>query len=379
MIALVNGKFYGTINGIGNEMDDLGLMVDDRRIIGLCHENMIPEDVERVDMEGCIVAPGFIDLLANGAGGGAFGVTADYHDLQRMADTMMAEGTTGFLAAAPSNTLEKYVQIQQVLAEHKDNLPANFLGMHLEGPFLSPEFRGAHREDCVRDCTDNELHALLDKENHFVRLMTVAPERIDAEQLSYLHKQGVKVSFGHSGTDYDTTLRFFENTGCSVTHLYNGMPPMHHRKPGHIPAIFYAKPMTGIIVDGEHVAYPMLRLAYDIMPDSLYLFTDRFTDCPAMGVSHDSEHDYLVRTTPDGKKVMCGSNLSMLKAIRNCVEQLGISLDKALRMASLAPAKVLGIDHEVGLLKEGYLANLVAFDEKWSIKKVMFEGKWLSL
>lgn len=157
------------------------------------------------------------------------------------------------------------------------------------------------------------------------------------------------------------------------------MPPMHHRKPGHIPAIFYAKPMTGIIVDGEHVAYPMLRLAYDIMPDSLYLFTDRFTDCPAMGVSHDSEHDYLVRTTPDGKKVMCGSNLSMLKAIRNCVEQLGISLDKALRMASLAPAKVLGIDHEVGLLKEGYLANLVAFDEKWSIKKVMFEGKWLSL
>lgn len=379
MIALVNGKFYGAANGNGDGKENLALIIEGRRIVGLCSVDKVDKRIPQVDLEGCIVAPGFIDLLANGAGGGAFGVTAQYTDLLLMGKTMMEEGTTGFLAAAPSNILAMYLQMQQVLTNHADQLPCNFLGMHLEGPYLSKEFRGAHPEDCVRNCTDDELHKLLDRENSFVRLMTVAPERINTAQLSYLQNRQVKVSFGHSAADYYTALCFFDETGCSVTHIYNGMPPIHHRKPGHIPAIFYAKPMTGIIVDGEHVAYPMVRLAYDIMPDSLYLFTDRFTECSAMGVSCDPDHGYFVRTTPDGGKVMCGSGLTMLQAVRNSVEHVGISLSEALRMASLEPAKVLGIDNKVGLLKENYLANLVVFDEDWTVNKVMFEGKWISL
>ena len=374
MIALVNGRFFGFDESF-DEQVNRALIIKGKRIVGVCGVEDIPKDIRQVDMEGCIVVPGFIDLLANGAGGGAFGVTASFEDLHRMGKAMLEEGTTGFLAAAPSNRLEMVEQMQMALAVHQTQLPANFLGVHLEGPYLSREFRGAHREDCVRDCTDAELRVMLEKENHFVRLMTVAPERINAAQLSYLKKQGVKVSFGHSGVDYDTALHFFEETGCCVTHLYNGMPPMHHRKPGHIPAIFRAKPMTGIIVDGEHVAYPMVRMAYDMMPDSLYLFTDRFTKCPKMGVTHDDTHDYFVRTTPEGQKVMCGSNLSMLKAVRNCVEHVDIPIHKALKMASFEPAKVLGIDHEVGLLAENHQANLVAFDADWNVKKVMLQGK----
>ena len=95
-----------------------------------------------------------------------------------------------------------------------------------------------------------------------------------------------------------------------------------------------------------------------------------------MGVSHDDAHDYFVRTTPEGQKVMCGSNLSMLKAVRNCVEHLDIPLHKALKMASFEPAKVLGIDHKVGLLAENHQANLVVFDATWNVKKVMFQGKF---
>lgn len=374
MIALVNGRFFG-IDDSFSEQDNMALFIKGKRIAGVCGVEDIPKDIRQVDMEGCIVAPGFIDLLANGAGGGAFGVTASFEDLHRMGKAMLAEGTTGFLAAAPSNRLEMVEQMQMALMVHQAQLPANFLGVHLEGPYLSREYRGAHREDCVRDCTDAELRVMLEKDNHFVRLMTVAPERINAAQLNYLKRQGVTISFGHSGVDYDTALQFFKETGCCVTHLYNGMPPMHHRKPGHIPAIFRAKPMTGIIVDGEHVAYPMVRLAYDIMPDSLYLFTDRFTECPKMGVSHDLEHSYFVRTTPEGKKVMCGSGLTMMAAVKNCMEHLDIPLSKALKMASFVPAKVLGIDHEEGLLAANHLANLVAFDTAWNVKKVMLQGK----
>ena len=374
MIALVNGRFFG-IDDSFSEQGNMALLIRGKRIAGVCRVEDLDKNIRQVDMEGCIVAPGFIDLLANGAGGGAFGVTASFEDLHRMGKAMLAEGTTGFLAAAPSNRLEMVEQMQMALMVHQAQLPVNFLGVHLEGPYLSREYRGAHREDCVRDCTNAELRVMLEKENHFVRMMTVAPERINAAQLNYLKRQGVKISFGHSGVDYDTALQFFKETGCCITHLYNGMPPMHHRKPGHIPAIFRAKPMTGIIVDGEHVAYPMVRLAYDIMPNSLYLFTDRFTDCPAMGVSHDDAHDYFVRTTPEGQKVMCGSNLSMLKAVRNCVEHLDIPLHKALKMASFEPAKVLGIDHKVGLLAENHQANLVVFDATWNVKKVMLQGK----
>ena len=328
-------------------------------------------------MEGCIVSPGFIDLLANGAGEGSFGVTADFGDLKRMGETMMDEGTTGFLAAAPSNTLELYQAMQQRLREHKHELPLNFVGLHLEGPYFSMEHRGAHRADCVRTCEDAELQALFGNNDHFVRMMSVAPEKITEGQVKYMEDKGIRISFAHSAASYEEAIAFLHKPHRSVSHLYNGMPAMHHRKPGHIPAIFHVKPQTGIIVDGVHVAYPMVRMAYEIMPDSLYLFTDRFTKCPAMGVLYDAEHDYCVRLLPEGGSVICGSALSMLKAVKNSVEQVGIPLAEALEMASWRPAKVLGINHQYGKIAQGYVANLVAFDKDWQVTRVMFAGEWV--
>ena len=353
------------------------VIIEDSRILDVCGKDSLPTDVEVVDMEGCYLSPGFIDLLANGAGGGAFGVTADIDDLKRMGQTMMDEGTTGFLAAAPSNTLELYKSMQQSLREHKYEIPQNFMGLHLEGPYFSMEYRGAHREDCVRSCDDAELKDLFDTPDHYIWLMSVAPEKITDAQVKFLEDKGIKISFAHSGVSYKEAISFLQKPHRSVTHLYNGMPAMHHRKPGHIPAIFHVKPLTGIIVDGVHVSYPMVRMAYEIMPESLYLFTDRFTRCPAMGVLYDAEHDYCVRQLPDGGSVICGSALSMLKAVRNSVEQVGIPLREALEMASLRPAKVLGLDNLFGKIEQGYAANLVAFDEDWQVKRVMFAGKWV--
>ena len=378
-IALTNGRICES--GSARVISDVGIVIEGSRIVGVMPLANIPQDIQCVDMEGCIVASGFIDILANGAGGGAFGVSAIFDDLRLMAETMMAEGTTGFLAAAPSNTLPMYLQIQRELQAHQAELPVNFLGMHLEGPYFSMEHRGAHCADCVRDCTDEELKALLDKERHFVRMMSVAPERISDSQVLRLEEKGVRIAFAHSAASYDEALHFLAKPHRSVTHLYNGMPQMHHRKPGHIPAIFRCKPLTGIIVDGVHVCYEMVRMAYDMMHashhHSLYLFTDRFTDWPAMGITYDAEHDYYVRATSDGENIICGSALSMIKAVRNSVEHVGIPMGTALEMASLVPAEVLGIDHLYGKLEGGYVANLVAFDEDWQVKRVMFEGEWV--
>ena len=373
-LALVNARLYGRKSG--DASPHLGVIIEGNRIVAVCDESEIADSIQRVDMQGYNVAPGFIDLLVNGADGGAFGVTADFADLCNMGDTMMREGTTGFLAAAPSNTLPMYLKMQETVQNHLPEIPANFMGMHLEGPYFSMEYRGAHREDCVRDCSDDELEALFGHPSHHVRMMSVSPEKISSKQVEYLEDKGIKVSFAHSAAGYEETLRFLNSPHHSVTHLFNGMPPMHHRKPGHIPAIFRAKPMTGIIVDGVHVSYEMVRMAYEFMPESLYLFTDRFTDCTAMNVSYDNEQDCFVRTAADGRKVICGSALSMMKAVRNCVEHVGISMGKAVQMASYYPAKVLGIDKNVGLLEPGYVANLVVYDDNWQVQRVMMNGTW---
>ena len=374
-IVLVNAHFYGA-KGIAPEAQGLGLVIEEGQIKGFLPESEIPQDVQRIDMQGCCVAPGLIDVLVNGAGGGAFGVTARFSDLQQMGAALMHEGTTGFLAAAPSNTLPMYLEMQGQLQAHEAQLPKNFLGMHLEGPYFSMAYRGAHRADCVRDCTEAELEALLDKDRHFVRMMSVSPERITDEQVEYLEQHGIRVSFAHSAASYDEALRFLAKPHHSVTHLFNGMPPMHHRKPGHIPAIFHLKPLTGLIVDGVHVAYPMVRMAYDIMPQSLYLFTDGFTQCPEMGVDYDEGHTCFVRTTPDGSKVLCGSAISMWQAVCHCVKHVEIPLSEALAMASLRPAQLLGIDHLYGSLDAGHMADLLVFDEDLTLKRVMKEGQW---
>ncbi len=351
-------------------------MIEDNHFVGFECVSQIPQDMPRMDMQGCCVAPGLIDLLVNGAGGGAFGVTVRFADLLQMGATLMHEGTTGFLAAAPSNTLPMYMTMQSELQTHETQLPENFMGMHLEGPYFSMEYRGAHRADCVRDCTDAELKALFEKDRHFVRMMSVSPERITEGQVEYLEQCGVRASFAHSAASYDEALHFLSKPRHSVTHLYNGMPPMHHRKPGHIPAIFRLKPPTGLIVDGVHVAYPMVRMAYDIMPQSVYLFTDAFTQCPEMGVDYDDTHSCFVRTTATGDKVLCGSALSMWQAVRNCVKHVGIPLSEALEMASLRPALLLGLDHLYGSLDAGHMADLLVFDDDLTLKRVMKHGKW---
>ena len=374
--ALVNARFYGSGTASPEERR-WALVIEDNCIAGFLSESEIPQDLPRIDMQGCCVAPGLIDVLVNGSGGGAFGVTGRFADLLQMGEALMHEGTTGFLAAAPSNTLPMYLNMQSELQSLESQLPKNFLGMHLEGPYFSMEYRGAHRADCVRDCTDAELKALFEKERHFVRMMSVSPERITEEQIDYLEQCGVRVSFAHSAASYDEALHFLSKPHHSVTHLFNGMPPMHHRKPGHIPAILHLKPLTGLIVDGVHVAYPMVLMAYDIMPQSLYLFTDAFTQCPEMGVDYDEGHTCFVRTTASGDKVLCGSALSMWQAVLNCVAHVGIPLAEALEMASRRPAQVLSIDHQYGTLEAGYMADLIVFDQNLTLKRVMKQGKWV--
>ena len=207
-------------------------------------------------------------------------------------------------------------------------------------------------------------------------MMTLAPELQDKEVIDYLLEKSIVVAVGHSGANYEEAMNFLAGSRKAVTHLFNGMPQMHHRDPGLIPAIFCEKPYTSIVADGIHVAYPMIRMAKEILGESLYLISDAATPTTGGIYRHILKEDRYVTVNEENKEeVLSGSALTMLKAIQNCVEHVGISLPEAVNMATLYPARVIGGEKKKGLIRPGYEANMVVFDPDYNITRVIYNGR----
>jgi len=200
--------------------------------------------------------------------------------------------------------------------------------------------------------------------------MTIAPELQDREVIDYLHQQGIILASGHSDATYAEAKAFLNNPVRAVTHLFNAMPQMHHRAPGIIPAIFEEKPYTGIVADGVHVDYAMIRLAKRELGDKLYLVTDAVTTSTEGFYHHAFKGDHY-EMQPHG--TLSGSCLTLLKAVQNCVEYADISLAEAINMASLYPALLLG-EAKKGKIEKGYDADMVIFNDQFEVKGTIFKG-----
>jgi N-acetylglucosamine-6-phosphate deacetylase len=192
-------------------------------------------------------------------------------------------------------------------------------------------------------------------------MMTLAPEMQSEEVIDLLNKAGIIISIGHSMANFKEATVFFEKIPAA-THLFNAMPLLHHRQPGLVGAIFSKKPYTSIVADGIHVNFEMIKLAKKILGDKMFLITDAVTACNYGPYQHVFNHDYYVM--PDG--TLSGSALTMLSAIKNCVNYVHIDLDEAIRMATTYPANLINIkNHE---LKNGSVANLVLLDADLKIQ-----------
>jgi N-acetylglucosamine-6-phosphate deacetylase len=204
-----------------------------------------------------------------------------------------------------------------------------------------------------------------------IKMMTIAPELQDDEVLNYLNDQGVILSSGHSNATYQEGKAFLNNPVKAVTHLYNAMPPMHHREPGYIPAIFEERPYTSIVADGVHVDFAMVRLAKRELGDKLFLITDAVTET--------TEGTYPLHELRGNHYVMpphytlSGSCLTMLKAVQNCVEYVGIDLAEAINMASLYPAQLMDATDK-GKIEKGCVADFIVFDENYNVKTTVLGG-----
>lgn len=311
--------------------------------------------------EGAWLAPGFIDLQVNGGGDTLFNEAPTPDAVAAIAAAHRRYGTTGLLPTLITDTPAKMRAARQAAGEAMATRPS-VLGIHFEGPFLSPERAGIHDPALMRAPTAEDL-TFLAAQFPGVVLVTLAPERVPPGFIAALAKAGVRVALGHSAAGYEETRAALAEGLCGFTHLFNAMPPLGSRAPGPIAAALETKDAWyGLIVDGEHVAPAMLRLALRGLGAPL-LVTDAMP--PVGGTRGDFALQGRQIHRRDGRLLdeegrLAGSLLDMAGAVRNSMALLGLSLPEALRLASAAPAAALGLDDRLGHLRPGYRADLVA-------------------
>jgi N-acetylglucosamine-6-phosphate deacetylase len=324
-----------------------------------------------------LLLPGFVDLQVNGA----FGVDVATEPLRaaELSKALLATGTTSYLPTVISSAQSLYEEVLPVLAATGPSSGAEPLGVHLEGPFINVDKKGAHAAAHIVQPDPGLLAHLLDLGP--VRMVTLAPELEGAEELMTLaSRRGVVVSAGHSSAPFEVAYEAFDASVAGVTHLFNAMSAMHHRDPG-LPGAAFAHPrvVCGLIADGLHVHPEMLALAFRMLgPDRVCLVSDLIA---AAGMG-DGVYRLAARTVyldggvPTlGSGAIAGSVLTMSEAFRNILAFTGCTLPEAARMASTTPARLVGEGRRKGRLAPGYDADVAVLGADLSVEAVWRAGE----
>jgi len=343
---------------------DRAVVVDGSRIASLVPRRDVPAGVPVAALpEGLWLAPGFIDTQVNGGGGVLFNDTPTPDAIATIVRAHRKFGTTALLPTLITDVPETTAKAIRAVDEAAASMPG-VIGIHLEGPFLSPERPGVHDPRRLRRPNDDDL-AMITAKRRGVTLVTLAPEQVPSGFVSALASAGVRVALGHSMATYVETRAAMADGLTGFTHLFNAMRPLASREPGPVTAAL-ENPAAwfGMIVDGVHVDPAVLRLALRGLAQPM-LVTDAMPPVGANGSAFTLYGDEI--TVRDGRCLrrdgtLAGSMLDMASAVRNSVDLLGVGLTDALRFASSNPANFLGLGHSLGRLAPDYRADLVAFD-----------------
>jgi len=348
------------------------VLISDKKITGVVSDSDIPKDSQKIDLQGAFLAPGLIDLQLYGSGDRLLSIDTDEATLLQMETDLLAQGTTGFFPTISTNTDDVIEQTIEVCRAYREKSKGNFLGLHLEGPFLNPIRRGAHNKNFIKKATLGLVEKWVEMGDGVIKMMTIAPELQDKEVIDYLNDHGIILSSGHSNATYQEGKSFLNNPIQAVTHIYNAMPQMHHRDPGYIPAIFEEKPFTSIVPDGIHVDFVMARLAKRELGDKLFFITDSVTETHHGPYQHRFTGDRYV--LPDG--TLSGSCLTMLKCVENGVKHFAVDLAESVNMASLYPAQLAKLNK--GRIAAGYDADLTVFNDNYELAGTFMAGKHIN-
>ncbi|MFI6348229.1 N-acetylglucosamine-6-phosphate deacetylase [Streptomyces sp. NPDC050560] len=371
----VNGRFTGS----DTAAEPGWLLVRDGLVHALGHGTPpdVPEPVE--ELRGGLVVPGFVDPHCHG-GGGHCVYTGDPDDVRAAAASHLAHGTTAMLASVATVEPPAMEAAARAVASVIDDGSApNLVGIHFEGPFLSPARRGAQTADALRRPEPAVLERLLDAAGGHAVSMTIAPELPGAAELVRDHADDLVWCLGHTDADPAAFERAVALGARAVTHLFNAMPPLHHRAPGPVAAaLLDGRLVCELILDGHHLADDTARLAHRLAgPGRLALVSD------AMAAAGMPDGDYAfadreVTVTGGvarlrGTGTLAGSTLFVAEAFRRARTVLGLGTDDAVRMASTTAAGLLGLGDR-GALRPGARADLVLLDGDTRPARVWLAG-----
>lgn len=328
---------------------DFSVIVKDRFIVDLIPTNELNE---KPTQEYRTLIPAFIDLQIYGAANRLFSVYPDTDTLQKLYEHCVSAKTAFYLPTVATNTYQVMYECIDAIKTYWHQGGKGCLGLHIEGPWIHSSKRGAHIESLIHSPQKEAVVELLEYGKGVIKMITLAPEVCDTAIIELIKSYGVVVSAGHSNATYEQAMNSFNNGIKTVTHLYNAMSGLQHRAPGMVGAAFnHHRVMASIIPDGYHVDFAAIKIAKKMMGKRLFVITDAVTQTTQGHYQHT-----LMGDKYESNFILSGSALTMEKAVNNLVNYCGIEIEEAIRMCSLYPAMVLGLDQQFGKIEKGFQA-----------------------
>ena len=376
----------------GNAIIDGGIvntdiLIKDGVIVDTSFEGKVPDGCKIIDADGKYVSAGFIDLHVHGGGGYDF-MDCTEEAFESISRTHLYNGTTTMLPTAVSSEFSSIINLIKTYKEAIDKCP-NFYGIHLEGPYISKNQKGAHKEHLLHSPNDEETKQLLSEGKGVIKRITAAPELENMEAFAKLMiENGVQMSVGHTDATSDETLKAFEYGFSHVTHLYSATPTVRKInqvvKAGVIEAAYLNDDISvELIADAKHAAVDALKLAVKFKGvDKVALVTDALR--PA---GTDVTESWLGEKMPENRVIIedgvaklpdrssfAGSIATTGNLLKNGVKHYGFSIVDTVKMISETPASILGLENK-GKLKNNYVADIVVFDNELEIVNVILAGE----
>lgn len=367
---------------------DGGIVIKDGTIEQVYTEGNRPQTEDEIlDGKGMYAIPGLIDLHFHGCKGDDF-CDGSRDAIVRIAEYEASVGVTAIAPATMTLPVEELEQILRVAAEYKkgphSKKEADFVGINMEGPFISPAKKGAQDERNIIPCDVKVCERFLKASEGLVKFMGIAPEESE-NAVAFIEevKDKVNVSLAHTNADYDTAMAAFNAGADHAVHLYNAMPAFTHRAPGVIGAVYDSKHvMAEIICDGVHIHPAAVRATFEMMgEDRMILISDSMR---AAGMPNGSYTlgglDVNVvgnRATLASDGAIAGSVTNLMDCMKTAVKTMNIPLETAVACATINPAKSLGIDAEYGSIRAGKKAHIVLMDQELNVQQVIKDGELL--
>lgn len=358
------------------------LLIENETVAAILPEDDVPEDADRLELEGGMLVPGFVDVQVNGGGGVLLNEDPTVGGLRTLCAAHFRFGTTALLPTLITDTREITRQTIAAGVEALETRVPGFAGLHLEGPHLSLARKGAHNPGYIRPMEADDLDVLVAAKSKLPTLLTtIAVESVTPAQVAQLAQAGIVVSLGHTDTDFEAARQAFEAGASMATHLFNAMSQMGNREPGLIGAVLESGNVwAGLIADGIHVHPATIAVALRAKagPGKIFLVTDAMSTIGTDMESFTLNGREIVRKDgalrlADG--TLAGADLTMIDAVRFMHRTVGISLDEVLRMAALYPAQAIGRADRLGHLGAGAEASIVHLSSALAVEDVWVAGQ----